>query len=830
MQVPPKSFHILSIIAALVLILAAGVPAGAVRAETGSHAPQPAPTVAGELIIGLKEGFSAADLALPAETELLPAGAGLEALSTALARVPRGREAEFRARLLEVPGVQFVEPNYRLRALVIPPDPLWGPSGYSAAGQWAPVRIHAPDAWDITTGSSSVIVAVIDSGIDASHPEFAGRLLPGHDFVEKDDTPQDLCGHGTHVTGIIAANANNGQGIAGMDWNARILPARALGADCYGNLDDIAEALVWSVDQGARVINLSLGLFGSTSRLLEYATYYAYQHGAAIFAAAGNDGLLGVYYPAAYPWVTAVGFTNNADQRAPLSSYGPQLDVMAPGLDILSTTPQNDSFYYRAIYGATSTYSILSGSSMSTAFASGAAALLASQPQFDTPAKIYEALAAGALDIGPPGKPDNETGFGLLQVDASLAHSPSPSPPAPPAPVVEYEFLSSTRCQNVSYQWEVIPHDAATFVPLFSSNSSVVRPIGFTFNFGGVNTNQAIISANGYLAFDGVGEGAFNNQATNFLIPVANAGSVYGSDAFAAPLWDALQMPALVGYTRGVFAATLGSAPNRRFVVEWNQMGVQYAPSAASLTFQAILFEGSNQMLFQYGAMSGPGSDGSSATVGLEYNGGHTGLQVAYNELGAVRSGQAIHFYPQAPGAPRTAPGCQTTDTASSSGATITFQPFCLEIPAGLLPASPLTTVRVSSFTAFPPTAQQSLSPLGRFAEITLDPVPRPPLNPSPQVCYYYNAQDLFNAGGSPGSLFLAVFDSQTRLWEVLPTQVDTANGRITAAVPHFSIFGVFTYPQPVSLPVTGAPAAAGWPVLALLALGLAALLITRRS
>lgn len=817
-----KWYRVLWAAVALALILS---PDGAARAESGKYAPPQAASVAGELIVGLKEGVTAADLALPAETELLPSGPGLAELNAALVRTPRGREAEFRARLLALEGVQFVEPNYRLRALVIPTDPLWGPSGYSAAGQWGPARINAPNAWNTTTGSNSVIVAVVDSGVDASHPEFAGRLLPGHDFVEKDDTPQDLCGHGTHVTGIIAANANNGQGVAGMDWNARILPVRALGADCYGNLDDIAEALIWSVDQGARVINLSLGLFGSTSRLLEYATYYAYQHGAAVFAAAGNDGLLGVYYPAAYPWVMAVGFTNSSDQRAPLSSYGPQLDLMAPGLDILSTTPQNDSFYYRALYGASSTYGVLSGSSMSTAFASGAAALLASQPQFDTPAKIYEALTATALDIGPAGQPDNETGYGLIQADGALAHTPSPSPPAPPAPSVEYEFLSSTRCQNIVYQWDMIPHDATTFVPLFGNNASVSRNLGFTFNFGGSALTQAVISTNGYLAFDGVGEGAFNNQATNFLIPVANAGNVYGTDAFAAPFWDALQMPPLSGFTRGVFAATLGSAPNRRFVVEWNQMGVQSAPSSASLTFQAILFEGSNQMLFQYGAMSGPGSDGSSATVGLEYNGGYTGLQVAYNELGAVRSGQAIRFFPQTPGAPRTVPNCQATTTAASAGGTVTFHPFCLEIPAGLLPAAPLTTVRISSFAAFPPTAQQGLAALGRFAEITLDPTPRPPLNPAPQVCYYYDAQDLLAAGGSPGNLYLAVFDSQTRLWEPLPTSVDAANGRITAPVPHFSIFGVFTTPQPASLPVTGASApAAGWPALVLLA---AALVVT---
>lgn len=792
--------------AALMLVLVVIAPATAfVHAAGGEYAPLEAPSAAGELIVGLEEGFNPKDLVLPDKVSLQVVGEGLHTLNAAVVNVPRGQEQEYRQKLLQIPGVLYCEPNYRLRALAIPGDPLWGPSGYTPDGQWGLARIHAPAAWDITSGSSNVILSVIDSGVDANHPEFANRLLPGHDFVEKDDTPQDLCGHGTHVTGIIAANANNSEGIAGVDWNAKILPVRALGADCYGSIDDIAEALIWSVDQGARVINLSVGLFGSTSRLLEYATYYAYEHGAAVFAAAGNDGMQGVYYPAAYPWVMAVGFTDKSDQRASLSTYGAQLDLMAPGIDILSTTPTRAGFYYQSLYGASTNYSLLSGSSMSTAFASGAAALLAGQPQFDTPAKIYEALTTGALDIGPPGRPDIQTGYGLIQIDAALAHTPSPSPPPAPPPVVEYEFLSSTRCQNVSYSWETIPHNSTTFLPVFANNNSTARSLGFTFNFGGAGYTQAVISTNGYLAFDGIGEGAFNYQATNFLIPVSNAGGVYGSDVFLAPFWDALQMPTLSGFTRGVFATTLGSAPNRRFVVEWNQMGLQSAPASTSLTFQVVLFEGSNQILYQYASLSGLGSDGSSATIGLEYNGGHSGLQFSYNEIGAARPGQAIRFYPQTPGAPRTVPGCQATTTAAGSGGTFTFQPFCLEIPAGLLPASPPTTLRISSFVSFPPTTQQSYRPLGRFAEITLDPTPRPPLVPPPTICYYYTAQDLLQAGGSPNNLFFAVFDSQTRLWEKLPTDVDATNGRLTALVPHFSIFGIFTHPEPASLPVTGA-------------------------
>jgi hypothetical protein len=308
--------------------------------------------------------------------------------------------------------------------------------------------------------------------------------------VDDDSTPQDGCGHGTHVAGTIAAEGNNAQGIAGLAWESRIMPVRVLGDTCSGTTADIAEALVWAVERGARVINLSLGTpFPST--LLENGTYYAYSHGAAIFAASGNSGSSIVLYPAAYSWVLAVGATDSGNARASFSNRGAALDVMAPGVGILSTTPLG-SFYYQTLLGTPSNYGSLSGTSMATAHASGAGALLATQPEFDSADAIYQALEASALDLEAAGR-DDQTGYGLIQIADALAFSPTATPPPPITPIISYDILNSLTCGNLaSYNWR----DAAAgglpaALPVFGNDGYATVSLPFTFNFGSVDYSDA---------------------------------------------------------------------------------------------------------------------------------------------------------------------------------------------------------------------------------------------------------------------------------------------------------------------------------------------------
>ncbi len=794
--------------AALALIgLAGGLLPPALVSAAADYLP-------GAIILGLADGVEPADLTLPRGASWGRTSEGMRALHAVRVSVPAGQESAFIKAFAAQEGVLFAEFNYRVRAAAEPTDPRYGE-------QYALPAIRAPQAWDIATGSSAVVVAVLDSGIDASHPEFAGRISGGYDFVQRDSTPQDGCGHGTHVSGIIAANASNGQGVAGVDWAAKIMPVRVLDGQCSGSVDALADGLVYAANRGARVINLSLGMpdnpAGTNSRLLGQAVYYAYSRGAALFAAAGNRGSSGlafIPYPAAFPWVMAVGATNAANQRADFSVTGAQLDLMAPGDAILSTLPHSGSFTYQQTHGLGHSYGLLSGTSMATAYASGAAALLASQSQFSGPAEIYQALQNTALDLETAGL-DVLTGYGLIQLDGALAFDPSVDPPpAAPAPTVEYDVLQSRHCDNpeLQYQWVDIPHDNAHLAvfPAPDYYQSVSLP--FAFNFGGVAYEQAVISENGYLAFDPVS--VRYNQPVNFLMPFHNAPDI-GLDEVLAPFWDNLDS-VNTGVGQKIYAALVPAQETTpaRYVVEWYRMavvdfvwvgGAERKTTVGQVTFQLILEQGTNQIIYQYRELSGARGDGSSATIGLEYNQGYDGIQIAYNQRGAVQAETAIHFFPREAGSPAAnTPGCTHSESVTDPQAVVWADPFCLDLN-GLLPANP-TRVTITPMRRFGPAAAwNTYLSINRFAEITLNPNPRPPLIPAPQVCYAYTAADVLAAGGRAQNLFFAVYDEDTRSWERLATRADLVAGRIYADAPHFSVYGVFAPRQPEELPVTGA-------------------------
>ena len=212
-------------------------------------------------------------------------------LGVILLEIPASGMDERLRELQAVTGVAFVEPNYLVQALdVIPNDPGWG-------SQYGLTAIRAPQGWELSSGSSSVTIAIIDSGVDLSHADLAGKITAGYDFVNNDDTPQDDFGHGTHVAGIAAALGNNGTGVAGVSWGARVMPLKVLSSTGSGTYANVAAAIVWAADHGAQVINLSLGGV-SPSATLEAAVVYAYNKGMLLVAASGNTGSSQVLYPA----------------------------------------------------------------------------------------------------------------------------------------------------------------------------------------------------------------------------------------------------------------------------------------------------------------------------------------------------------------------------------------------------------------------------------------------------------------------------------------------------------------------------------------------------
>lgn len=203
------------------------------------------------------------------------------------------------------------------------------------AEQWALPVIGLPGAWE-GLPSRTIIVAVIDSGVCLNHPDLQGRLVAGYDFVDDDSDPTDVFGHGCGVAGVIAANANNGAGIAGVAPNAQIMPLRVLDEQGLGNYSSIASAIVHAVDNGAHIINLSLA-GSSPSSIIEAAVNYAINRNVIVIAAAGNFAQERAYYPAAYPNVIAVGSIDPNLQRSSFSNFGSQIDIWAPGRDILTT-------------------------------------------------------------------------------------------------------------------------------------------------------------------------------------------------------------------------------------------------------------------------------------------------------------------------------------------------------------------------------------------------------------------------------------------------------------------------------------------------------------
>ncbi|MGD0750899.1 MAG: S8 family serine peptidase [Anaerolineales bacterium] len=324
--------------------------------------------------------------------------------------IPTGKVAGAIASLSSCHGILYAEPNYEVSiADTIPNDPDWG-------NQYGLLAIHAPQGWDLNTGSSAVTIAIVDTGVDLDHVDLAGKIVPGFDFVNNNNHPQDddAQSHGTHVAGIAAAETNNGIGIAGVSWGAQIMPVKVLNSGGFGTYENVAAGIVWAADHGAEVINLSLG--GSMpSSVLKDAVNYAYAKGVTLVAAAGNSGSNSVLYPARYPHVIAVAATDSTNNRASFSNYGPEIDVAAPGVDIYSTNLGDN-------------YGYLSGTSMAAPFVSGLVAILRGIPGNVSPDQITQEIEISALDLGTPGK-DDYYGYGLIQMDAALqVHVPPPTP------------------------------------------------------------------------------------------------------------------------------------------------------------------------------------------------------------------------------------------------------------------------------------------------------------------------------------------------------------------------------------------------------------------
>ncbi len=293
------------------------------------------------------------------------------------------KNRELIAALQTIESIEYAEPKPLHRHFLSPNDTY-----YNTTNQWHLFKIQAAQAWDISTGSASVVVAVCDNAIYTSHPDLTNKLVAGYDVAENDNNPNPAGGndgaHGTHVSGIVGAQTNNGIGVASIGWLTSVMPIK-IGRDSDGALTAGYEGIIWAADNGAEVINMSWGS-GTASTYGQNVVNYAWGKGCILVAAAGNDDQETMFYPAAYNNVVAIASTSSTDAKSSFSQYGTWIDVSSPGSNIASTIPNTS-------------YSYMSGTSMASPLAAGLVGLMISANPALPQADVINCLLTTADNI-----------------------------------------------------------------------------------------------------------------------------------------------------------------------------------------------------------------------------------------------------------------------------------------------------------------------------------------------------------------------------------------------------------------------------------------------
>ena len=701
--------RVLAFVALSTLLALAG---GSARSATaaGSQAP---PVVPGELIVGFERGSSQAQQNAAVAQSGGARSASFPQIRAVLVRVPPSLTAVATKLLLGLPQVRYVEPNHVVKtAETTPDDPsfgqLWGLHNTGQTGGTADADIDAPEAWDVsTTGSSDVVVGVIDTGVDFAHPDLAqqqwvntgencGSTDPaaacaertngvdddgngyvddwrGWDFVNDDNDPFDDNRHGTHVSGTIGAVGDNGVGVAGVNWNVKIMALKFLNAAGSGTTADAVAATLYAADKGAHVSSNSWGGGPFDQSLLD-AIEYGASRGMLFVAAAGNDGRNNdttPTYPSNYASeaIVSVAATDHTDALAFFSNYGATtVDLAAPGVNILSTTPGN-------------TYASLSGTSMATPHVAGVAALLKARypdasvyglkalllRSVDPVAQLERSVVTGGrlnafnavscsdtpkVWLGSPssgfvtgigdvlqlhvlgsncatpaglgnvavtvngspvaltaGSPDRGLYRGTYTVGAAgpltVVASVSAGGSTATHTVSGAAFLNYT-CQDVPLAWvDVTPGTRLSGV---GDDTFSTLNIGFPVTYFGQTYSTAYVSSNGFLA---LGSSSGANAHLNAAVPGTAA-----PNGFVSPFWDDLNP----GAGGAVYAGVTGAAPNRTLHVEWFNVPHFSLSGSGTVTFELSLKE-NGDVSFQYldtDFGNATWNAGASATAGVE--------------------------------------------------------------------------------------------------------------------------------------------------------------------------------------------------------------------
>ena len=555
--------------------------------------------------------------------------------------------------LEKINEIDLVEPIFIKKANLVPNDSYYSDQwahdnfGQADANYGGNVGIDDADtdtdlAWDITTGDSDIIIAILDTGVN-EHSELQGRLVPGYDYVYNDNDPNDVQGHGTACAGIAAAKGNNNSGIAGVCWDCSIMPVKVLGDDGYGDDATIGAAIQQTASQGVQIISMSLGGGGYNS-YLDNSISYAVEQGTTVFAASGNDNNGTLSYPAGYTDCIAVGAMSPCNERKNPSScdgegywgsnYGSTLDFMAPGVRIHTITSSG---------GYTSTFN---GTSSACPHAAGVAGLILSIAPLMTPDQVRQVMQMNADDIGSPGF-DSQTGYGRVNAYQSVLNLLN-------APEIfvdvegfnvelsegsflteefvivntgeadlnisidtdSYQWIDSDG-DNLNYEWIDISNDYNTLTMNHNDYAAdELINLSFQFPFYENVYSSFIVNSNGWIGF-----GQDNTGWDNLSIPDNNGplNAIFG-------FWDDLN-PENQSNSSG--NGTIKYSNMNDMTVVWFD-NVDHWPTnfeGSNYDFQMVLHS-TGDIGFNYRSMLG---NSDSGTIGIQNSNGSIATQIAYN-------------------------------------------------------------------------------------------------------------------------------------------------------------------------------------------------------
>ena len=492
--------------------------------------------------------------------------------------VAPGDEEAAVARLRADPNVEFAEVDRLIPAAGVTNDPMSG-------NEWHLATVGAPAAWTYSTGAG-ITIAILDTGVDGTHPDLVANMVPGWNFYDNNSNTQDVNGHGTTVAGAAAAVTNNSVGVASIAGSAKIMPIRIADPTAYALWSTVAQGITYAADHGARVVNLSYE-GASASSTIQQAASYLRSKGGVLFVAAGNTGAVDNTPPTDLMMVVAA--TLQDDSHASWSTFGSFVDISAPGYNIVSTAPGGAYWYCW-------------GTSLATPIVAGTAALiLAKRPDF-TPSQVDATLKSTATDLGTPG-PDVYFGAGRVNAAAALqqaagAAAPNPADTTKPSVAIASP-IGGTVSGVVTFGINASDNVGVTRVELRINGALIATDTAAPWQFG---WNSASV-ANGSVSVTATAYDAAGNSAVSPVVtlnvsnaPVAPTDTTPPSVAIASPTGGSVSGSVKVtvnasdnvGVTRVDFVvnnAVLASSNVAPYAFTWNTSA--YANGAATLAARA---------------------------------------------------------------------------------------------------------------------------------------------------------------------------------------------------------------------------------------------------